>query len=113
MYGSGGMVWQLEEEATRLDIQHTLLQWLRARCEAPAHKQLYQAAVQRYIRSLGKEILLVGILLRDTEPNELDVANRAQALSTSLGSPTRIEIQAWYLPVLIEEWSNLLHGETS
>jgi len=110
MNGSGGMAWQLNDEATRLDIQHALLKWLRARCVSREHRALYQAAVQRYVQSLGKEILLVGILLRDTEPNELDVTARAKALAESLGSPTRIEITAWYLPVPIEDWPALLHG---
>lgn len=113
MNGSGGMAWQLAEEATRLDIQHALLKWLRSRCDAPHHRELYQAAVQRYVQSVGKEILLVGILLRDTEPNELDVKARAAALGAKLGSPTRIEIVAWYLPVPIEAWSALLHGGAS
>ena len=109
MNGSGGMAWQLKEEATRLDVQHALLKWLRARCESDEHRALYQAAVHRYVLSLGKEILLVGVLLRDTEPNELDVAGRAKALAQSLGSPTRIEITAWYLPVSIDDWPALLY----
>ena len=109
MNGSGGMAWQLKDEATRLDIQHALLKWLRARCKSDEHRGLYRAAVNRYVQSLGKEILLVGILLRDTEPNELDVTARAKALAENLGSPTRIEITAWYLPVPIEDWPALLH----
>ena len=110
MNGSGGMTWQLKDEATRLDIQHALLKWLRARCDSSEHRALYRAAVQRYVQSLGKEILLVGVLLRDTEPNELDVTARAKALAKSLGSPTRIEITAWYLPVPIADWPALLYG---
>ena len=111
MNGRGGMAWQLTNEATRLDIQHALLKWLRARCESAEHRALYRAAVGRYVQSLGKEILLVGILLRDTEPNELDVIARAKALAATLGSATRIEITAWYLPVPIEDWPPLLHGD--
>lgn len=110
MYGSGGMEWQLKEEATRLDIQHVLLKWLRARCESTEHQALYRAAVHRYVQSNGRDVLLVGILLRDTEPDELDVTARAKALARSLGRPTRIEITAWYLPVPIEDWPALLHG---
>lgn len=110
MNGSGGMTWQLKDEATRLDIQHALLKWLRARCVSTEHRRLYRAAVERYVRSLGKEILLVGILLRDTAPNELDVTARAKSLAGSLGSPTRIEISAWYLPIPIKNWPALLHG---
>ena len=112
MNGSGGMAWQLAEEATRLDIQHTLLKWLRWRCGAPEHRALYQSAVRRYIQSVGKEILLVGILLRDTKPSELDLKARAKALAAKLGTPTRIEIIAWYLPVPIKDWPALLHGGT-
>ncbi|MBK6733138.1 MAG: hypothetical protein IPG61_03465 [bacterium] len=113
MNGSGGMAWQLEEEATRLDIQHALLKWLRTRCEAPEHRELYRAAVGRYVQSVGKEILLVGILLRDTEPNEMDLAARAKALAAKLGIPTRIEITAWYLPVPIKDWPALLYRRES
>ncbi|MBL7648024.1 MAG: hypothetical protein JNK74_17720 [Candidatus Hydrogenedentes bacterium] len=112
MNGSGGMAWQLEEEATRLDIQHALLKWLRSRCEAPKHQELYQAAVRRYVQSVGKEFLLVGILLRDTEPDERDVSMRAKTLAATITAPTRIECTAWYLPVPIADWPTLLHGST-
>jgi len=112
MNGSGGMAWQLKDEATRLDIQRALLKWLRTRCESSEHLALYRAAVQRYVQSHGKEILLIGILLRDTDPDERDVTARAKSLADSLGGPTRIEIAAWYLPVPIEDWPALLHGGT-
>lgn len=108
MTGSGGMEWQLKEEATRLDIQHALLKWLRARCQSAEHRALYRAAVHRYVQSFGREILLVGVLLRDTEPDERDVSARAKALAERLGEPTRIEITAWYLPVPIKDWPALL-----
>lgn len=112
MSGSGGMAWQLEQEATRLDLQHSLLKWLRSRCVSREHQNLYRAAVGRYVQSSGKEILLVGILLRDTKPNTLDLTARAKALAAKLSTPTRIEITAWYLPVPITDWPALLHGET-
>jgi len=113
MNGSGGLAWQLKGEATRLDIQHALLIWLRTRCYSDKHRELYRAAIDRYVESLGKDILLVGILLRDTAPNELDVAARARDLADNLGSPTRIEIAAWYLPIPIKDWPGLLHMEVS
>lgn len=62
---------------------------------------------------MGKDILLVGVLLRDTEPNELDVTARAVALAKSLRAPTRIEVTAWYLPVLIKDWPALLEEDSS
>lgn len=113
MNGSGGMAWQLEEEATRLDVQCALLKWLRSRCHEPGLRKLYQAAVGRYVQSVGEDILLVGVLLRDTVPNELDLSARAKALAAKLDSPTRIEITAWYLPVPIKDWPDLLHEEAA
>ena len=113
MSGSRGMTWQLSNEATRLDIHHVLLKWLHARCKSNKHRKLYEAAVQCYIQSQGKEILLVGVLLRDTKPCELDVTARAKSLAESLDSSTRIEITAWYLPVPIKDWPALLHGGAS
>jgi hypothetical protein len=108
MYGRGGMAWQLEEEATKLDIHHALLKWLRVRCMSEEHISFYRKAVQRYLQSQGKEIILVGVLLRDTTANELDVVNRSITLAGKLEAPTQIEITAWYLPIAIEDWPSLL-----
>ena len=111
MNGGSGMAWQLEQSATRLDIQHALLKWLHSRCQSEPHRDLYEKAVSRYLASEGKELLLVGILIRDTAPSDLDLKSRGQALSTKLGKPTRIELIAWYLPVPIAEWPKLLREE--
>jgi len=66
--------------------------------------------VGQYLASAGKELLLVGVLLRDTQPDERDVKSRATALADKLPAPTRIEIIAWYLPVPIKQWPALLRG---
>jgi hypothetical protein len=108
MNGGSGMAWQLEQSATRLDIQHALLMWLHPRCQSDPYRDLYEKAVGRYLESEGKELLLVGVLIRDTVPSELDLKSRGQALSKNLAKPTRIELIAWYLPVPIAEWPKLL-----
>ena len=64
MSGGSGMTWQLEQSATRLDIQHALLRWLHARCQDQPYRDLYRKAVKRYLASEGKELLLVGVLIR-------------------------------------------------
>jgi len=113
MNGGSGMAWQLEQSATRLDIQHALLKWLHARCSSPPYRDLYEKAVARYLKSEGKDLLLVGILIRDTAPSELDLKSRGHALSKKLGTPTRVELIAWYLPVPIADWPKLLQEEAS
>lgn len=113
MNGGSGMAWQLEQSAARLDIQHALLRWLHARCQSEPYLDLYKKAVARFNRSDGKELLLVGILIRDTAPSELDLKSRGQALSKKFSKPTRIKLIAWYLPVPIAEWPKLLKEEPS
>ena len=113
MNGGSGMAWQLEQSATRLDIQLTLLKWLHARCVDPPFQELYEKAVTRYLRSEGKDLLLVGMLIRDTAPSELDLKARGKVLAGTLPAPTRIELVAWYLPVRIAEWPIVLQGGAS
>lgn len=111
MNGSSGMAWQLENCATLLDIQRTLLQWLYARCTDETCRTLYEKAVKRFLLSEGKEFLIVGVLLRDTNPNEADLKNRGERLSRRLPEPTKTKLFAWYLPVAISKWSELLQEE--
>ena len=104
MNGGSGMAWQLYESATRLDIQHALLKWLHSRCQSDPYRDLYRRAVSRYLASEGKELLLFGVLIRDTKPNELDLKSRASMLALRLLQPTCTELIAWYLPVPISAW---------
>jgi hypothetical protein len=110
MHGRSGMSWQLESNATRLDVQHALLRWLRFRCSTPALRELYREAVQRYLHSGGQEVLIVGVLLRDTRCTERDVESRARHLASRLAAPVRVEILAWYMPVPIDDWHSALGG---
>ena len=68
MNGSGGMAWQLKEDATRLDIQRALLKWLRARCESAEHRALYLAG--------GSALCPV---VRQGSPSGRDTASRYRA----------------------------------
>jgi hypothetical protein len=111
MYGGSGMAWQLEQTVKRPDIQRTLLQWLHTRCSSGPHRSLYEAAVRRFLDSGGKELVIVGVLVRDTSPNKADFEARGKALATKLPAPTRIELFAWYLPVPIIDWPALLREE--
>ena len=111
MSGSGSMAWQLERSATRLDDQRVLLQWLHVRCRSEPHYfKLYRRAVERYLESGGKALLLVGALIRDTPPSERDLESRGKALSSRIADPTRVDLVAWYLPVPISDWPALMQA---
>ena len=110
MLGRSGMTWQLENNATHLGVQHSLLRWLRLRCRTAELVAVYRAAVGRYLNSAGKDLLIIGVLLRDTGSDERDVESRARHLGSALDSPTRVEIMAWYFPVAIADWPGVLGG---
>lgn len=110
MTGNRGMVGQLERLATRDDIHVTLLKWLWVRCVTDPLKQLYGKASSRLVESKGRDLLLVGMLMRDTAPNELDLKAPGTALATRVSVRTRIQLAAWYLPIRISEWRDILEG---
>lgn len=108
MYGGSGMAWQLQETAKRLDVQRSLLVWLQARCRGAPFQDYFRQAVSRFLRSRGRDVLVVGVLIRDTTPNRLDLEGRGRVLSRELVSPTRVELLALYLPVPISDWPDLM-----
>ncbi len=113
MYGGSGMNWQLQETASRLDIHRTLLEWLFFRCTDAQAKALYEQAVRRYLSSNGKELLIVGMLIRDTPPDESDLRGRGKDLAGKLTTMKGVELYAWYLPTEIAKWPALIERATS
>lgn len=52
--------------------------------------------------------MLVGVLLRDTAPSELDLKASGEALAGRSDEETQIDLAAWYLPVPIVAWPALV-----
>ncbi len=110
MTGKSGMIHQLDNLATDISIHNSLLKWLHPRCKNTDLWPLYEKAAKKYLASGGRAIKLVGMLMRDTAPNELDLKNRAKHLATKVSTPTEVELDAWYLPTPIDEWSIVVQG---
>lgn len=108
MQGKRGMAAQLERIVTSPEIQLALLSWLLARCRNSPDRDLYEQAIERYLESEGKDVLLVGALLRDTAPSELDLKGTAERLAKRIDPATCIELIALYLPLPIHGWPQLL-----
>lgn len=108
MHGKKGLAWQLETNGLDREIQLTLLKWLRSRCMSPESNAAYKAAVTRLLET--NEFLIVGVLLRDTSSNQRDVEGRARHLGSSLRAPQRVEVLAWYVPVPIVDWPDVMGG---
>jgi hypothetical protein len=110
MTGRTGMIHQLDDLATRVEVHYSLLKWLHARCRDNDFTPLYRQATQKYLYSGGRDIVLMGLLMRDTQPNELDLRNRAHALALAVNEPTRVELTAWYFPRPLAEWVAVVGG---
>lgn len=98
LHGRNGMIHQIDVLLHDLSVQYSVLKWLRFRCASGVLFETYKLAVKRFLETRGKEMRIVGILVRDTLPSELDLLNRGKALAERVNSPTNVVLTAWYLP---------------
>lgn len=110
MYGRTGMVNQLDKLAQSLEIHCCVLKWLYPRCKNTEFWPLFQEATRKYLGSGGRALVLFGLLMRDTNPNYLDLKNRAEALATTVAPPTVVTLDAWYMPTSINKWPSITLG---
>lgn len=108
--GRSGLIHQIDALATRTDIHFALLKWLSARCKGGPLWGKFQQASQRYLNSGGKDMALVGVLLRDTPPDVEDLRTRGEKLVASAAEKPRIRLDAWYTPMPIVSWVELVQG---
>jgi len=113
MHGRTGMIYQLESLAHDTSKHLLILRGLRVRCRDTECLPLWQQAVKTYLESGGKDLILFGVLMRDTEPHHLDMKNRADDLAASLTAPSRAELTVWYWPIGITKWPIILRGGPS
>jgi len=102
MYGRSGMIHQLDDLADNMEIISQLLKWLYHRTRNETYKQVYESSCKNFFNSQCKDIVLFGVLIRDTSPNELDLSERGKKLRAKLSVPTKCHLIALYLPWDIE-----------
>jgi len=100
---SGHMGHQIDDLATNLSLIYQLLKWLWVRCKHTEYEASFNAAIAVYLRSRNRAIALFGVLIRDTQPNELDLKARGQTLAETLRPPTNCQLVAIYLPCAISD----------
>lgn len=110
MGGADGMIAQLTRLATQRVLQRELMQWLQARCKDGVSRQLWEQACEGFMNSDGKLFLLVGILMRDTDPNEKDLRPGAKKLAAGISGLTA-ELIAWYAPIPMADWPGFLRED--
>ena len=113
MSGRSGMTHQIDNLANNLSLIRQLLFWLLPRCKDTEHEASFNKAISLFFESGNKAVALFGVLIRDTQPNELDLRRRGQTLSGTLQGPTTCQLIAVYLPCTIIGLSTLVAGGRS
>lgn len=103
MYGDKGMPTQLVETTTSRRLQRTLIDWLHPRCKGTENWDMFEGAATKFLASSGTDIVLWGVLVRDTPPNEADLRTRGRYLGNQILA-TEVQLDAWYFPVPVAEW---------
>jgi hypothetical protein len=113
MNGRSGMAHQIDNLASNLGLINQLLKWLLPRCKGTAQEVSFNAAIKLFLESGNKAVALFGVLVRDTQPNELDLKTRGQSLAGTLRMPATCHLVAIYLPCNIEDLPSLVLGGSS
>lgn len=103
MSGRSGMTHQIDNLARDLSLLAQLLKWLLPRCKGTVHESSFNTAISLLLDSGNKAIALFGVLVRDTQPNELDLRARGQTLAGVLQHPTTCHLISIYLPCAITD----------
>ena len=113
MNGRHGMAHQIDKLANDLSLIGTLLRWLLPRCKGTKHETSFNTAIGLYFESGNKAVALFGVLVRDTQPNEMDLEARGRTLAKTLHNPTTCQLIAIYLPCPITDLAARVSGGRS
>lgn len=113
MSGRSGLIHQIDNLANNLSLVRELLKWLLYRCKKTVYETSFKAAVSLFLESGNKALALFGILIRDTQPNELDLRTRGRTMAGKLQYPTTCDLIAIYLPCAIRDLPSRIPGGES
>ncbi len=103
IYGDTGLISQLNDLKGNSKVRGELIRWLGLKVfqlpDSHPFKIDFKKALYIYYNSENKRIKIVGVLIRDTEPNEDDLKRVFDDLKYDLDSDTLIELLALYLPM--------------
>ena len=110
MSGRSGLIHQIDNLANNLSLACELLKWLLHRCKETVYETSFKAAVRLFLESGNKALALFGVLIRDTQPNELDLRTRGRTMVGKLQYPTTCDLIAIYLPCAIGDLPSRIPG---
>ena len=103
---------QIDNLANDLSLVRQLLIWLLLRCKETVYETSFKAAVRLFLESGNKALALFGVLIRDTQPDELDLRTQGRTMAGKLQHPTTCCLIAIYLPCdIVDLPSRILGGK--
>lgn len=103
MQGEGGMAHQISNLINDRSLLPRLLKWLYHRCRNTEHKTRFNEAIKLFFKSGNKAVALFGVLIRDTDPNELDLKAGGRWIAERIQPPTTCGLIAVYLPFAVSD----------
>ena len=112
MHGESGMMRQLGNIRDSRTLRFDLINWLAFKClynNTKEAKKDFITALKVYKTSQNMKVALVGILIRDTAPNEDDLRLGYERFSGETTPEMSLGLSALYLPIRIGEFENFLN----
>ncbi|MBD3202974.1 hypothetical protein GF327_01660 [Candidatus Woesearchaeota archaeon] len=112
LYGRSGMTKQLEDIKKVKKIRSALIKWLGFKVykldESEPFRIDFMNALEIYISSKCNKFRMVGVLVRDIEPNDNDLKNRYSSLINNINPFCKLDLFGLYLPIKIEKLSTAI-----
>lgn len=112
MYDSTGMINQLVELGTNSDKLKSLVKWIFIKCNSDKDllvQKYIREAMQHYVKDRSS-VQLIGVLVRDTNPNEKDLKNRYIDLKKRINGQHKVQLLAVYSNYKMKDgaWEKLI-----
>lgn len=112
MYGSTGIIDQLVELGTNFDKLNSLVKWIFVKCNSDKDlkvQQYIREAMQHYVEDRNS-VQLIGVLVRDTNPNDMDLKNRYIDLKKGIDDRNNVQLLAVYSNYKMKDaaWEKLI-----
>ena len=115
LYGSSGMIYQLEKIKNDDTIKESLVRWLAVKISDKNDDDPFRIdvknATRTYLNSDKKKLKLVGVLIRDTVSNPNDLKSGYEQFIQNMNPAMFLNLSAIYFPISINDFGKFIQKE--
>lgn len=115
MTGADGIERQLNDLSNDRTKRQILIAYLKSKMRlfpnGHSFKRDFETGFRAYY-SNPMDYHLIGVLIRDVDPNERDLSISYRRLTTRILEPAGLKLLALYLPIQKEDWLDIINEET-